>query len=295
MTDQAIHAANTRGIFAVLAAMALFLMSDTVVKLAGEMMPATEIMALRGLMAVLLMGSVAVATIEPSRWHLMAEPTVVLRATIETLVAVLFLLSLPHLLLADMTAIQQVTPIVLTLLSALILKEQVGWRRWLAVLAGFTGVVLVIQPAGQGFNVFALLALACAVLVATRDLVTKRLDPSIPTTVVTFTTTLSVCLVGFMGSPLEVWHTPSIYGLALLAASAIFVSLANIFIIRGFRGTEVSVVAPFRYSGVLWAIAFGYLVWGQVPNALAIAGTTILVASGLYIMHRESLRRNRRT
>lgn len=292
MTNQAaLHAANMRGIVAVLASMALFVSSDSVVKLAGEMMPATEIMAVRGVMAVVLMGAVAAATIDRSKWHLVAQARVLVRAGIEALVAVLFLIALPQLPLADITAIQQVTPIVLTVLSALVLKEAVGWRRWLAVFAGFVGVVLVIQPTAEGINVFALSALACAALVAVRDIITRGLDPGIPTALVTFSTTLSVCVAGFAGAPLQSWHMPTPLGFGLLAASAVLVSLANVFIIRAFRGTEVSVVAPFRYAGVVWAIVLGFAIWGHIPNNLAIAGTVILVASGLYIMHREALRR----
>jgi drug/metabolite transporter (DMT)-like permease len=292
MSDHASrHAANMRGIVAVLVAMALFILSDTVVKLAGEMMPATEIMALRGVMAVLLMGGVAVMTVARAKWHLVAQVRVVVRAGLEAVVAVLFLVALPQLPLADITAIQQVTPIVLTVLSAVVLKETVGWRRWLAVMAGFVGVVLVIQPTAEGINLFALSALACAALVAVRDIITRGLDPGIPTALVTFTTTLSVCLAGFAGSPLETWQMPTPVGFTLLAASAVLVSLANIFIIRAFREAEVSVVAPFRYAGVFWAIVLGFAIWGHIPNGLAIAGTLILVASGLYIMHREALRR----
>lgn len=253
MTDNTTHAANMRGIVAVLLAMALFVLSDSVVKLAGETLPVTQIMALRGVMAVALMGGLAVATVDVARWHLIAQPRVMLRAGLEATVAVLFLIALPQLPLADITAIQQVTPIALTVLSAFVLKETVGWRRWLAVLAGFAGVLMVIQPTGQGISVFALSALACAILVSVRDLVTRKLDPSIPTALVSFTTTLSVCLIGFAGAPLQTWVTPDWRLLALLAASAVLVSLANIFIIRAFRGTEVSVVAPFRYAGVLWA------------------------------------------
>jgi len=280
-----------RGIVAVLVAMALFVLSDSVIKLAGAMMPATEIMAVRGVMAVVLMGSVAAATVDMNRWHQVAQARVIVRAVLEAAVAVLFLMSLPHLPLADITAIQQVTPIALTVLSAAVLREDVGWRRWAAVAAGFAGVVLVIQPTGEGINVFALSALACAVLVAVRDLVTRGLDPTIPTVLVSFSTTVSVCVAGFVGAPLEAWHVPSAKGLAFLAASAVLVSSANIFVIRAMRGTEISVVAPFRYAGVLWAIVLGFLIWGYVPNLLAMAGTAILVASGLYIMHREALRR----
>ncbi len=271
--------------------MAFFVVSDSIVKLAGEMMPTTQIMAVRGLIAVVLTGTIAASSVNVERWHLLLQPRVVTRAMIEAAVAVLFLVALPYLPLPDITAIQQVTPLVLTVFSAVILKETVGWRRWLAVLAGFIGVVLVIQPTGQGINIFALSALACAVLVAVRDIVTRGLDPSIPTALVTFATTVTVCLTGWIGRPLETWTAPSTYGLALLAGSAVLVSLANVFIIRAFRGAEVSVVAPFRYAGVLWALVLGFFIWGYVPNALAIAGTVILVASGLYVMHREALRR----
>lgn len=290
MTEH-VHAANLRGIISVLLAMAFFVVSDSIVKLAGEMMPPTQIMAVRGLMAVVLTGAIAASSVSVERWHLMLQPRVVVRAVLEAAVAVLFLVALPHLPLPDITAIQQVTPLVLTVLSASLLKESVGWRRWLAVVAGFIGVVMVIQPTGQGINIFALSALACAVLVAVRDIVTRGLDPAIPTSLVTFATTVTVCLTGWIGKPLETWTEPSTYGLALMAGSAVLVSLANVFIIRAFRGTEVSVVAPFRYAGVLWALVLGFLIWGYVPNVLAIAGTVILVASGLYVMHREALRR----
>lgn len=289
MSAQSKEAANTRGIIAVLIAMALFVTSDSVVKLAGAMMPTTEIMGVRGVMAVLLMGGVAIATVDRARWHMIVQPRVLTRATLEAVVAVLFLVALPHLPLSDITAIQQVTPLVLTILSAIVLRETVGWRRWAAVAVGFIGVVMVIQPTGEGINIWALSALACAALVAARDLVTRGLDPAIPTQLVTFTTTATVCVAGFIGAPLEPWTMPTPMGFAYLAASAVLVSGANIFVIRAFRGAEVSVVAPFRYAGVVWAVILGYLIWGHVPNALAIAGTVVLVASGLYIMHRETL------
>jgi len=280
-----------RGIIAVLVAMALFVLNDSATKIVSAAMPTSEIMAVRGVMAVVLMGGVVAATIDLNRWHQIVQARVLLRAVLEAVVAVLFLVALPHLPLADITAIQQITPIAITVLSALVLQEDVGWRRWAAVVAGFTGVVLVIQPTGEGINLFALSALACAVLVAVRDLVTRRLDPTIPTALVSFTTTVSVCLTGFAGAPLESWYMPSAHELALLGSSAVLVSAANIFVIRAFRGTELSVVAPFRYAGVFWAVVMGFLIWGYVPNLLAIAGTVILVASGLYIMHREALRR----
>lgn len=294
MTDQPPHAANMRGILSLLAAQALFIGSDSVIKLAGDLMPATEIMAVRGLMAVALMGAFVAATVDVNRWRLAMQPLVVARATLEALLAFLFVVSLPHMPLADITVIQQVTPLALTVLSAIVLKESVGWRRWLAVAIGFAGVVLVVQPTGQGVNFYAFTALACAIFVAVRDLMTRRIDPGVPTALVTFGSTISVCIAGFAGAPFEAWQPLSLYGLALLAASAFLVSVANMFVVRAFRGVEVSVVSPFRYAAVVWAVLFGFLIWGDIPNALAVVGTLIIVASGLYTMHRETLKLRQR-
>ena len=288
MTDRPTHAANLRGIVSLLIAMALFIGSDTVVKLAGATTPVTEIMAVRGMMAAVLMGLVVAATVRVDRWHLVLQPLVAVRAIIEAIIATLFLIALPHLPLGDITVIMQITPLVLTVLSAIVLREAVGWRRWVAVAVGFVGVVLVAQPSAQGVNIYAACALLVAVLVAVRDIVTRYLDPSIPTAAVTFATTISVCLLGFAGAPLENWTPLSDHTLVLLAASAVLVSGANIFVIRAFRGVDVSVVSPFRYAAVVWAVLFGFLVWGDIPNALAVAGTLIIVASGLYTMHRET-------
>lgn len=290
MTDPTIRAANMRGIIALLCGQALFVGSDSVIKLAGDLMPATEIMAVRGLIAVALMGAYVAATIDISRWRLLLRRLVIARATLEAGLAFLFVISLPHMPLADITVIQQVTPLVLTVLSAIVLREAVGWRRWLAVAVGFTGVVLVIQPTGQGVNFYALTALLCAIFVAFRDLITRRLHDAIPTALVTFGSTISVCLAGFVGAPFEPWQPLSLYGTALLAGSAVLVSTANMFVVRAFRGVEVSVVSPFRYAAVVWATIFGFLIWGHVPNELAIAGTLVIIASGLYTMHREARR-----
>lgn len=268
----------------------LFVTSDSVIKLAGEMMPATQIMAVRGLVAVAIMSTFVASTIDMARWRLLFRPLVIARATLEALLAFLFVLALPHMALADITVIQQITPIVLTVLSAVVLSEAVGWRRWLAVLIGFVGVALVIQPTGEGVNIYAISALLCAIFVAFRDLITRRLHDSIPTSVVTFGSTISVCLAGFAGAPLQEWQPLSPYGFGLLTASAVLVSAANMFVVRAFRGVDVSVVSPFRYAAVLWATVLGFAIWGHVPNSLAIAGTIVIVATGLYTMHREALR-----
>ena len=131
-------------------------------------------MAVRGLMAVVLMGAVVAATVDVDRWHLVLRPLVAVRAIIEAVLATFFLIALPHLPLGDITVIMQVTPLILTVLSAIVLREAVGWRRWLAVAVGFVGVVLVAQPIGAGRQHLCRLSrLIVAALVAVRDIVTR--------------------------------------------------------------------------------------------------------------------------
>jgi drug/metabolite transporter (DMT)-like permease len=290
LTHRPTSADNTRGILALLLSQGLFVSSDSFVKLAGATMPATQIMALRGLMAVTLAAAVLVLTVDRSKWKLAAQPLVGVRAALEGTSAALFIISLPHLTLGDITVFMQFTPLSITLLAALVLGERVGWRRWAAIVTGLVGVILVAQPGGSSFSIYSVSAITVALLISVRDLVTRRLDPAIPTPAITLTTTMSVCALGVLGSPLQEWQPVQSHALWLLAGSAVLVTAANVSIIRAFRGTDVTVVSPFRYFGVLWALVLGYAIWRETPNLLAIAGTVLIVGSGLYTMHRESLR-----
>ena len=288
MGERPSSAANLRGIFAMLISQALFLMSDSIVKLAGETLAPSQIMAVRGMMAVYLVGAILVATVSWRKWYMVLRPLVVIRAIIEGAVAVFFLISLPHLQLGQITVISQVTPLILTVLSAVLLGEMVGRARWLAVAMGFVGVVLVAQPTTQGVSIHVVGALIMALLVVARDLVTRFIDAKVPTGVVTFTSTVAVCLMGFAGLETQPWAPLSTISVTLLAASAILVTLGIVFVVIAFRDVEVSVVSPFRYSAVVWATLFGYLLWNEQPNDIAIIGTALIILAGLYAMHQET-------
>ena len=277
-----------------LVSQALFVSSDSFVKLLGEALPPGQIMALRGVLAVSLAFSILLATVEPARWRLALTPMVGLRAGLEATSAALFIMSLPHLALSDITVFMQFTPLSITLLAAIVLREHVGWRRWSAIGVGFLGVLLVAQPGGTDFSPYAISAIMVALIISVRDLITRRLDPAIPTPAITLTTTLAVCLLGFASAPFETWVPLSWNMLGLLTGSAILVTTANAAIIRAFRGTDVTIVSPFRYFGVLWAVAIGFAVWGEIPDPLAICGTMLIVGSGLYTMHREQIRMRQR-
>lgn len=288
-------AANLRGIMAMLASQALFLMSDSIVKLAGETLAPSQIMAVRGVMAVYLVGAILVATVSWRKWYMVLRPLVVIRGIIEGAVAVFFLISLPHLQLGQITVISQVTPLILTVMSAVLLNEAVGRARWAAVAVGFVGVVLVAQPTVNGVSIHVVGALIMALLVVARDLVTRFIDPGVPTGVVTFTSTVAVCLMGFAGLETQPWAPLTPLSGTLLALSAILVTLGIVFVVIAFRDVEVSVVSPFRYSAVVWATLYGYLLWNEQPNGLALIGTALIILAGLYAMQQEALALRRRS
>lgn len=285
-----LFADNLRGILMLLMSQALFVCSDSLIKLIGTALPATQIMAVRGIFAVSLAALVLALTVEPARWRLAVTPIVGWRAALEATSAALFILSLPHLPLADITVLMQVTPLSITLLAALFLGEAVGWRRWTAIGVGFVGVLLVAQPGGRDFSVYAISAVMVALIISVRDILTRRIDPAIPTPAITLSTTAAVCGLGFAGAPLQTWASVSEAQLLILAGSAALVTAANFAIIRAFRGTDLTVVSPFRYFGVLWAVVLGFIIWGELPDMLAVCGTLLIVGSGIYTMHREALR-----
>lgn len=295
MSDKPSAAANLRGIGAMLLSQAFFLVSDSAVKLAGEAMPPSQIMGVRGVMAVALMTGVLVTTVEARKWWMVLRPVVVLRGIIEAMVAVFFLTALPHMALGDITVISQVTPLILTVMSAMLLGEAVGAPRWAALFVGFAGVVLVAQPTVHGVNEGVLGTLMVALLVALRDLTTRVTDAAVPTGVMTFTSTVAVCLLGFAALDQQPWAPLTLNGLGLLAASAVLVSFGIVFVVIAFRDVVVSVVSPFRYSAVVWAMLFGFLIWGEKPNDLAVLGTVLIVISGLYAMQHEAMALRRRS
>ena len=285
--------ANRRGILAMLAAMALFTGNDTLVKIATADLPPGEIMAIRGVFAVVLVLMLLAGRGEVRHLGALRQPIVLVRGALEATVAFLFITSLSRLPIANANAILLATPIIITAFAVALGIEQVGWRRWSAVVVGFLGVLFIVKPSLEGMNPYAALALASAILVAVRDLLTRRVGSAVPTGVITLATTLSVALGGFLLSFGEAWRIPSGGQIALLASAAFFVALGNFAIIKAMRVGEMSVVSPFRYSIVLTTLASGYAIFGDWPDRLAFFGMALVVGSGLYTLHREQIRMKR--
>ena len=283
-------AINRTAIQAMIASQATFSVSDTMVKLATAQVSAGEIMAIRGLFGTgLLVLALLVMGHGRSLAHL-AQPVVLLRAGLECVISLLFVLSIGLMPIANYTAIIQSAPLMITALSVVLFSAPVGWRRWLAVFTGFAGVLLVARPDAGGFGPAAILAVACAFLVAVRDLVTRRVPANVPSHVVTLASTAATMLLGLGLTAISPLVAPAAINVAELALAAIAVTTANFFVIMACRKADLAVVAPFRYSVMPFALLSGYLVWGNVPDRWGALGILLVCGSGLYAFYRERLR-----
>jgi drug/metabolite transporter (DMT)-like permease len=282
---------NRRGILAMLAAMTCFIGNDTLLKLASAQLGPGEIMAVRGAFASALALGLVLASRAQGHLPNLFSPRVLLRAGVEASVAFLFITSLAHLPLANITAILQAAPLIMTLMVVVLGIEQVGWRRWAAIAVGFLGVLLIVKPDPAAFNLYAGLALLSAVLVAVRDLVTRSIGAEVPSIIVTLSTTLAVGLVGAGLATVEGWRAIDGTRLLLLVAAAVFVTLGNLTIILAFRRADVAVVSPFRYVVILLSIVLGWLVFGELPDPASWLGIALIGGSGIYTIHRERVRR----
>ena len=273
-------------------AMALFVVNDIFTKLARVHWEAGQILIVRGLVAIVLIGMWIRLSGAMGGLGYLRHPRVALRAGLEAFVAATFVTALGRLPLADLTAILMLSPLLITAFSMLFFGEAVGWRRWLAVLAGFAGMLLIVRPGGTLDGPGVALALASTVGVALRDLVTRHLPAAIPSPIVVLSTTLATIVTGLaMTGTLGGWQPIAREPLVYAAIAAVFVAAGNYAIIVACRIADLTVIAPFRYTLLVWSILAGLLVFGEWPNAMALAGVGLIAGSGLYTIHRERVRR----
>ena len=282
--DAAHARANRLGILAMVGAMGCFVINDALVKYASQTMPAAQLIFIRGVMATLLVLAVAQAMGATRRIREIARGWVAVRAAVDAAGTVLFLVSLFNLPLANATAINMASPLFITVLAALVLGERVGGRRWLAIGAGFLGVLLVIQPVAEGFNVYAVVCLLSTVLLALRDLLTRRVHDAVPSILITLSNSVAVMVLAGVLSVFEGWRPFTVFETGLLAIAAAFLATAYYLIVVSTRRGDLSLVAPFRYTALLFATVAGFVVWGDTPNALAWSGIALIIASGIHVL-----------
>lgn len=275
--------------------MAGFTLNDAITKYSSQSMNMAQVMLIRGAFASLFVGLLAWQRGALVRPRSMLQPLVALRVLAEAGATVTFLVALAHLPIASVSAVLQALPLAVTMGAALVFGEAVGWRRWLAIAVGFGGVLVVVRPGFEGFSMFSLVALASVACCAVRDLATKRIPQAIPTLLVSTATALAMTVVGaLLLSPMGGWTPMTGKATALLALAAVLVLIGYQFIIMAMRSGEISFIAPFRYTALLWSIVLGLLVFGDVPDMTMIIGASTIVGSGLYALYRERVVGRRR-
>lgn len=267
---------------------AAFTLNDTLVKLATVDLGVGQIMLVRGVFATTLVCLLVwrLGAIQPL--NIVLNPAILCRIVGEMGGTIFYLIALAHLPLANVSAVFQALPLAVTMSAALFFGEKVGPRRWLAIAIGFAGVILIVRPGLEGFNAYSIYVLACVAFCAFRDLATRRIPHSVPSLFVSMLTAGAVTICGGALVPFTGGWEPVTWGLfAILASAAILVLVGYQFIILSMRTGDISFVAPFRYTALLWALTTGFLVFHDVPDWPMLIGSAIVVASGVYTLYRE--------
>ncbi|SFI67230.1 DMT family transporter [Celeribacter neptunius] len=280
---------NLRAILMIIGAMAFFTVEDMVIKHLTGYLPVGQV-----LLCVALGGGTSFflwallrrdAILARQNWR----PMVVLRASTEAVASLSFVTALSRVDVSTVGAVFQSMPLAVTMGAALFLGEKVGWRRWAAMCVGFLGVLLIIRPGLSGFNPQVLWVLVAVVAVATRDLMTRVIDATVPSSVVSLQAFLTVITAAALtliasGERMLPLNAPSL-GLIALATTGGAIGYA--LIVAGMRLGDASTVTPFRYTRLVFTMIGGVLIFGERPDAMTLAGATLIILSGLYTFLRE--------
>lgn len=276
-----------KGIVCMVAGGALITLSDAIMKIFAGRIPAGEILFIRNSFTLIV---IALVALKIGSMLLLRPKNIrgqAMRAACLIASAFLFVAGIEHTPLANAIAITFTGPLIITALAVPMLGEQVGWRRWAAVAVGFMGVLVVIRPGSDAFTWGSVLILIGAATGAVRDIITRRLCATETSLSILLISSAALALAGLATAPFG-WKPVSPSDVGLLAVSGALVAAAHYLMIEAFRLAEAAIVAPFKYANVIWAVLFGYLFWHHVPDRWTFAGAAILVASGLYILERES-------
>jgi drug/metabolite transporter (DMT)-like permease len=278
------RSARLAGIGLMLGAVGMFSLGDALGKFIVATYPVGEFMLLRACAALVL--------IAPSIWQQRSKfrglerPWLqFVRVVLSTLEIAAFFLATVYLPLADVVTYYLATPVFVTALSAIVLREQVGWRRWSAILIGFCGVVIALKPSAQTVSWPAMIALGGSLAFSWLMLITRSLRAT-PDIVLASAQFLGTVAFGIVMAPFGFLAPTSAHLVLFLASGAI--SVCALFCVnRSLKLAPASTVVPYQYSMIVWAVMFGYIVFGDVPRAHTALGAAIIIGAGLYIFWRE--------
>ncbi len=280
--------ANIRASLFMMLSMSGFTINDLFIKSLDGALPTGQIMAIRGLFLTVMIVVIALQQGVLNRVAELFTPMVALRSAGEVAATLLFLTALTILPFSTISAILQSLPLVVALGGALILKETIGWRRWIAILIGFVGVLIIIRPGVDGFQSASILMIFSVLFAAGRDLATRCLPKDLPSLLVSLATAISICIVGAaLATAKNNWQPVNNTQLGTLFIAACFLFFGYQFLVLAMRTGEIAYVVPYRYTSLLWAMGGGYLIFAEVPDKYTLIGSAIVVATGLFTLYRE--------
>ena len=269
-----------------------YVINDTMMKLATEGLPPYQVLMTRGAMAALWGMPLLFVLGYGKNLRQLFDRRVLVRNLAEMAAILCYIVALANMPIADASALGQITPLLVLLGVSILFGEKIGALRMGLIGLGFVGALMVAQPTMQGISVYALLALANAVLCAVRDIAGRRVGHEVPGLIVAMSAVIVVLIgAGVTHVATESWVTPQPYHLMLLAGSGLFLIGGHFFLFMAYRIGPTSAVAPFYYLFTFWAVMSGLVVFGQLPNWLALCGIVLVVASGLAIVLLDERRR----
>lgn len=287
---------NLRAALLMVLAMAAFAAEDALLKALSGSIPTGQLLAVIGFAGMAVFGLWIAISPEGLRLRHLLRPQVALRNLCEGVCAITFVTALATGDLSIASAILQAQPLLMTLGAALFLGEQVGWRRWSSIAVGFCGVLLIVKPGTAAFEVSSIFAVIAVLALAVRDLVTRRLPPEVGSGLLSAGAFGSMGIAGLvlMLAAGQGAVTPTAGQGALMAATLCFGLLGYITMVIATRIAEIAVIAPFRYSRLLFALLLAVSIFSERPDALTLTGAALIAGAGIYSMWREArLRRVR--
>ena len=280
---------NFRGAVLMMICMGAFVLNDAFVRLAGDSLPLAQILFYRALLTTITLVLVAFYTgVLKLKVSSQDKWLIFFRSITEALTAYFFLTAVMNMPFANVTAILQILPMTVTLAAAVMFKEKVGAFRILLIFLGFLGVILIINPAKDGFTIYAGYALISVLLITIRDLLSRKLSVDVPTLIPTVSASLGVLLFSILLITKTAFQPLDLQNSFFILAAAFFIIFGYYTAVLVMRSGEISFISPFRYTAVLFALMLGFVFFDEQPDGIAFLGMTIVIISGIALMIRNN-------
>ena len=281
---------NLKGILFMILAMAGFAFEDLFIKMLSAYFPISEVIMILGFTGSIVFLIIAIFQNAPIIHKDLLDKYVIMRTICELLGAVFFVTAIALTPLSSASAILQITPLLVTIGAVIFFREKVGWRRWTAVFAGFMGVLLILRPGFGGFMPASIFALLGSVFLAARDLSTRAMKVDLPSVTIALYAFIAFGISGILiipfNSPMVI---PSLNQIMYFIGASTFGVFAYYSLVISSRIGEMSVISPFRYSRIVFAMLLAIIILGERPDSFTLIGAAIIVLSGMYTFVRENL------